>query len=414
MKEIFESHSVKTLKGEISKYNKLTKVSGYSKMTKKELVDLMLKHKDKFKHIKMNPKPLKALPKALTSKASKTSKEDKKEPKKEEPKKEEPKKEVKKPVKKIKKPVKKEAPKEQPKEKLIVYGREFERRPVINNTVKLSGLNFKNKQEEKEYKRVIEGGKPKTKEQAPPQLKKIYKDIEDEEKESKVPSIIKNWNKDVNNLELEQTNKRLTDTIRGLVNSKKKDINLDSILTFDLNLTKELMDRYKFQKVLDGYKRFVEYLDDEGEKNIGKDKLKDYYFVRDGRIMPNAMMKKLPQNLQKKILEEWKKQEETKPLNIASNFIKKSVDKLKKIKKGEFQKLRDAEREIRNESFKFNQIEFSKKDQDKLKEAIEKEKKRISPPVSKEELEKIAQGRRELRKRVSSRRKDGTFVFNTK
>ena len=278
----------------------------------------------------------------------------------------------------------------------------------------MKGLKFKNLQEEKEYKRVIEGGKPKTKEQAPPQLKKIYKDIEDEEKESKVPSIIKNWNKDVNNLELEQTNKRLTDTIRGLVNSKKKDINLDSILTFDLNLTKELMDRYKFQKVLDGYKRFVEYLDDEGEKNIGKDKLKDYYFVRDGRIMPNAMMKKLPQNLQKKILEEWKKQEETKPLNIASNFIKKSVDKLKKIKKGEFQKLRDAEREIRNESFKFNQIEFSKKDQDKLKEAIEKEKKRISPPVSKEELEKIAQGRRELRKRVSSRRKDGTFVFNTK
>ena len=39
MKEIFESHSVKTLKGEISKYNNLTKVSGYSKMTKKELVD---------------------------------------------------------------------------------------------------------------------------------------------------------------------------------------------------------------------------------------------------------------------------------------------------------------------------------------------------------------------------------------
>ena len=183
MKEIFESHSVKTLKSEISKYNKLTKVSGYSKMTKKELVDLMLKNNDKFKHIKMNPKPLKALPKAL-----------KKEPKKEEPKKEEPKKEVKKPVKKIKKPVKKEAPKEQPKEKLIVYGREFERRPVVNNTVNLKGLKFKNLQEEKEYKRVIEGGKPKTKEQAPPQLKKIYKDIEDEEKESKVPSIIKRYN----------------------------------------------------------------------------------------------------------------------------------------------------------------------------------------------------------------------------
>ncbi len=107
MKEIFESHSVKTLKGEISKYNKLTKVSGYSKMTKKELVDLMLKHKDKFKHIKMNPKPLKALPKALTSKAVKTSKEDKKEPKKE------PKKVVKKVVKKIKKIVKKPEPKKE-------------------------------------------------------------------------------------------------------------------------------------------------------------------------------------------------------------------------------------------------------------------------------------------------------------
>lgn len=216
----------------------------------------------------------------------------------------------KKPKKKIIKKVVARAPskpKATSQEKVIVFGREFERRPIINNTANLRGIFFETHKEMKEYKRVLEGGKPKTKNQAPAELKKIYQQKEEDEKESKVPTFIKNWNKDVNNIELEQTKKRLTDTIKGLVNSKKKNINLDSVITFDLPLTKDLMQKYNFQKVLDGYKRFVEYLDDGEEKTIGKDKVKDFYFIRDGRTMPNAMMKKLPQKFQKIILEEWKK-----------------------------------------------------------------------------------------------------------
>lgn len=85
------------------------------------------------------------------------------------------------------------------------------------------------------------------------------------------------------------------------------------------------MDNYKFQKVLDGYKRFVEYLDDEGEKNIGKAKVKDYFFIRDGRIVSDAIMKKLPQLYQKKILEEWK-DAPAKP--------KKEVEEPRILKKG--------------------------------------------------------------------------------
>ena len=226
MKDIFESHSVKTLKGEISKYNKLTKVAGYSKMKKKDLVDLMLKNKEKFKHIKMNPKPLKELPTALTQETKSATPKAKhrmgeKPVKKEEPKKEEP----------------------------------------------------------------TQGAKPHSKHR-------------------------------------------------------------------------------------------------RGEKPVKK------------VVKKESPKKDAP--------------------NIASNFIKKSVDKLKKIKKGEFQKLRDAEREIRNESIKFNQIQFSIKDRDKLKEELEKEKKRISPPAKKEDLEKLGQAQRELQKRIRSRRKDGTFVFNPK
>lgn len=52
MKDIFNSHSVATLKGEIRKAN----IKGYSKMKKAELVDLMVKNKSKFSHIKMAEK----------------------------------------------------------------------------------------------------------------------------------------------------------------------------------------------------------------------------------------------------------------------------------------------------------------------------------------------------------------------
>jgi preprotein translocase subunit SecD len=50
MEAILRSHPVATLKKEISKTN----VKGYSKMRKAEVVELMLKHKEKFNHIKFN------------------------------------------------------------------------------------------------------------------------------------------------------------------------------------------------------------------------------------------------------------------------------------------------------------------------------------------------------------------------
>jgi hypothetical protein len=52
MKDILNSHSVSTLKKEISKTN----IKGYSKMKKNEIVNLMLKNKDRFTHIKMKDK----------------------------------------------------------------------------------------------------------------------------------------------------------------------------------------------------------------------------------------------------------------------------------------------------------------------------------------------------------------------
>ena len=49
MKDIFNSHPVSVLKKEISKTN----VKGYSKLKKAEVVELMIKNKDRFSHIKM-------------------------------------------------------------------------------------------------------------------------------------------------------------------------------------------------------------------------------------------------------------------------------------------------------------------------------------------------------------------------
>jgi len=52
MKDIFKSHSVTVLKKEISKTN----IKGYSKMKKAEVIELMIKNKDKFSYIKMAEK----------------------------------------------------------------------------------------------------------------------------------------------------------------------------------------------------------------------------------------------------------------------------------------------------------------------------------------------------------------------
>tara|TARA_R110001606_G_scaffold59178_2_gene141002 strand:+ start:404 stop:1054 length:651 start_codon:yes stop_codon:yes gene_type:complete len=58
-REILNSHTAPTLRKEISKTN----IKGYSKMTKPELIDVMMKHADRFHHIKMRDVgfPIKAL-----------------------------------------------------------------------------------------------------------------------------------------------------------------------------------------------------------------------------------------------------------------------------------------------------------------------------------------------------------------
>jgi hypothetical protein len=52
MREILESYSSTELKKEISKTN----IKGYSKMKKSEIVNLMLKNKDRFSHLKKKEK----------------------------------------------------------------------------------------------------------------------------------------------------------------------------------------------------------------------------------------------------------------------------------------------------------------------------------------------------------------------
>ena len=71
MKEILNSHPVANLKKEISKTN----IKNYSKLKKAELVSLMMKHKDRFDHIKKyekNPKAEKKLKKSAVEVEKKT------------------------------------------------------------------------------------------------------------------------------------------------------------------------------------------------------------------------------------------------------------------------------------------------------------------------------------------------------
>jgi hypothetical protein len=67
MREIFNSHPVSVLKKEISKTN----IKGYSKMKKAQIVDLMMKNKERFKHIKMAKKPAPAQAKKPATPAKK-------------------------------------------------------------------------------------------------------------------------------------------------------------------------------------------------------------------------------------------------------------------------------------------------------------------------------------------------------
>ena len=58
MKDILNSYSTPELKKEISKTN----IKGYSKMKKADIIELMIKHKDKFSHLKMKESAVKSAP----------------------------------------------------------------------------------------------------------------------------------------------------------------------------------------------------------------------------------------------------------------------------------------------------------------------------------------------------------------
>ena len=105
-------------------------------------------------------------------------------------------------------------------------------------------------------------------------------------------TIIENWGATFNNAELEQKEKRLTDTIRSQL-EKKGSLNIDGLFSANPKLANDLFAKYPPQKVLDGYKKYVEYLDDEGDKEIGQDKVADYFEERDGRLQPTNRAKGL-------------------------------------------------------------------------------------------------------------------------
>ena len=121
LKSRLESHSITTLRKEISKTN----IKGYSKMKKAEVVALMLKHSDRFNHIQQREKVARKAP--APRKAP--------EPKKEEPKK----------VKKIiKKPEPKEEPKEEPKKakKIIKKPETKKYKTQFGNNSQMDELDF--------------------------------------------------------------------------------------------------------------------------------------------------------------------------------------------------------------------------------------------------------------------------------
>ena len=71
MKDILNSYSVSELKKEISKTN----IKGYSKMKKSEVIELMMKYKERFSYLKMKEmKPKKSPVKKETVKKSEPKK----------------------------------------------------------------------------------------------------------------------------------------------------------------------------------------------------------------------------------------------------------------------------------------------------------------------------------------------------
>jgi hypothetical protein len=81
MRDILNSYSASDLKKEISKYNKKVAIRGYSKMTKSELVNAMMKHQDTFNYLKKKEKAPKPAPKPAPAKPAPKKEESKPAPK---------------------------------------------------------------------------------------------------------------------------------------------------------------------------------------------------------------------------------------------------------------------------------------------------------------------------------------------
>lgn len=134
-----------------------------------------------------------------------------------------------------------------------------------------------------------------------------------------IDEALENWNTNTNNVLFSQ-NKQFRDAVQSLIDGKKDFINLDSIMTINSqikSLTKKLIQKFPFQKVLDGYKNIVQYIDSGGEKDIGLDKLKDYFFINDGRVQSSFSGKRFTsqelEEIKKQWIKEFGKKEEPKP-----------------------------------------------------------------------------------------------------
>ncbi len=148
-----------------------------------------------------------------------------------------------------------------------------------------------------------------------------------------IDEALENWNTNTNNVLFSQ-NKKFRDAVESLIDGKKDFINLDSIMTINSeikSLTKKLIQKFPFQKVLDGYKNIVQYIDSGGEKDIGLDKLKDYFYINDGRIQSSFSGKRFTSQELEEIKKQWIKEFGKKEEPIKKSVEKKEDDPLQKI-----------------------------------------------------------------------------------
>ena len=290
LKKRLSSHPVNTLKKEISKTN----VKGYSKMKKEAVIALMMKTPERFNHIKENVK----VSKEEKTKARVTS------------------------------ILKKQEPATKGNfEKIKVKGKEYFIDTTTNklydiDSKKLVGSIVKGEVIMKDKKIIKKEpaaapAAPTAAAAEPVKKKKIIK---------KAPvaapaaapaaaaekSEIENWGKDINNVELEQNNKKLTNQIKDLINRKgDKFINIDGLFQADKKLANSLFMKYPAQKVLDGYTKFIEYLDDEGNQKIGQTDFNEFFSMKGGNIKTNFRGKDLSSQVLTKIQNEWKDGQKT-------------------------------------------------------------------------------------------------------